>query len=310
MTELDAFEAYAEIYPDECLLLVDTIDTLSSGVPNAIRVFEKLRRKGYTPVGVRLDSGDLAFLSTHVAQMLDDAGFPDASIVLSNELDELIIREIKSQIAQEAAHSGLDADSIIRRLVYGVGTRLITSAGDSSLGGVYKLVGLQGDKGWQPAIKVSDDRGKTAIPGSKRAWRIYDTRGRATSDLMTLEDEDPEQTWQSARRPSSLTNDHEQPALTLRHPRERAIRRTLPAESISHIEPLLLNVMTDGRLVCDRPSIEQSRASRRADVARLDNGVRRLINPQPYHVSVSERLWALQEKLLSSLSSRRTDPSF
>ena len=310
MTELDAFEAYAEIYPDECLLLVDTIDTLSSGVPNAIRVFEKLRQKGYTPVGVRLDSGDLAFLSTHVAQMLDDAGFPDASIVLSNELDELIIREIKSQIAQEAAHSGLDADSIIRRLVYGVGTRLITSAGDSSLGGVYKLVGLQGDKGWQPAIKVSDDRGKTAIPGSKRAWRIYDTRGRATSDLMTLEDEDPEQTWQIARRQSGITNDHEQPALTLRHPRERAIRRTLPAESISHIEPLLLNVMTDGRLVCERPSIEQSRASRRADVARLDNGVRRLINPQPYHVSVSERLWALQEKLLSSLSSRRADPSF
>ena len=309
MTELDAFQAYAEVYPDECLLLVDTIDTLASGVPNAIRVFETLRQKGHTPVGVRLDSGDLAFLSTLVAKMLDDAGFPDASIVLSNELDELIIREIKSQIAQEAAHYGLDADSIIRRLVYGVGTRLITSAGDSSLGGVYKLVSLQGDPGWQPAIKVSEDPGKTAIPGSKRAWRIYDMRGRATADLLTLEDEDPEQDWQIARRQRGLTKGHDQLALTLRHPRERNKSRTLAAEQISHIEPLLLEVLANGRLVRERPSIEQSRASRRADVARLDNGVRRLINPQPYHVSVSESLWALQEQLLSSLSIPRAEPS-
>ena len=241
--------------------------------------------------------------------MLDDAGFPDASIVLSNELDELIIREIKSQIAQEAAHYGLDADSIIRRLVYGVGTRLITSAGDSSLGGVYKLVSLQGDPGWQPAIKVSEDPGKTAIPGSKRAWRIYDMRGRATADLLTLEDEDPEQDWQISRRQRGLNKGHDQVALTLRHPRERAKRRTLAAERISHIEPLLLDVLANGRLVRERPSIEQSRASRRADVARLDNGVRRLINPQPYHVSVSESLWALQEQLLSSLSIPRADPS-
>ena len=260
-------------------------------------------------MGVRLDSGDLAFLSTQVAQMLDDAGFPDASIVLSNELDELIIREIKSQIAQEAAHYGLDADRIIRRLVYGVGTRLITSKGDSSLGGVYKLVSLQGDPGWQPAIKISEDPGKTAIPGSKRAWRIYDMRGRATADLLTLEDEDPEQSWQIFRRQRGHTKEHDQLALTLRHPRERAKRRTLAAERISHIEPLLLDVLAKGRLVCERPSIEQSRASRRADVARLDNGVRRLINPQPYHVSVSESLWALQEQLLSSLSTRRNDPS-
>jgi len=309
MTELDAFQAYADIYPDECLLLVDTIDTLASGVPNAIRVFERLRQKGYAPVGVRLDSGDLAHLSMRVAQMLDDAGFPDASIVLSNELDELIIREIKLQIAQEAARGGLDADNIIRRLVYGVGTRLITSAGDSSLGGVYKLVGLRGEQGWRPAIKVSEDSGKTGIPGSKKVWRIYDARGRATADLLTLDDEDPAKNWKSDRQ-QFLNDRAPAPSLRLRHYHERSKRRTLPAEDISRVEPLLLDVLVDGRLVCERPTTEQIRAIRRADVANLDEGVRRLINPHFYHVSVSEKLWALQEHLLRSLSKGRVDPAF
>lgn len=307
MTELDAFTAYSEIYPDECLLLVDTIDTLASGVPNAIRVFEKLRKKGFAPVGVRLDSGDLAHLSMRVAQMLDSAGFPEASIVLSNELDELIIREIKLQIAQEAARSGLDADSIIGRLVYGVGTRLITSAGDSSLGGVYKLVELKGDLGWQPAIKVSDDPGKRAVPGSKRVWRFYDTRDRATADYLTRDEEDPAQELQADCRPRTSADGSAGPALQMFHPRERGKRRRLPAESISRIEPLLLDVLVDGRLVSERPTTEQIRAVRRGDVARLDEGVRRLINPHLYHVSISEKLWALQEQLLSSLSAGRVD---
>ena len=309
MTELDAFQAYADIYPDECLLLVDTIDTLASGVPNAIRVFEKLRQKGFSPLGVRLDSGDLAHLSMRVAQMLDDAGFPDASIVLSNELDELIIREIKFQITREAERGGLDADNIIRRLVYGVGTRLITSAGDSSLGGVYKLVGLQGDKGWRPAIKVSEDPGKTGIPGSKKVWRIYDARGRATTDLLTLDDEDPAKGRDSGRR-QLHKNRAPAPPLQLRHYHERTKRRTLPAKNISRIEPLLLDVLADGKLVCERPTTEQIRAIRRTDVASLDEGVRRLINPHFYHVSVSEKLWALQEHLLRSLSKGRVDPGF
>ncbi len=310
MTELDAFQAYAEIYPDECLLLVDTIDTLASGVPNAIRVFERLRQKGFAPVGVRLDSGDLAHLSTRVAQMLDDAGFPEASIVLSNELDELIIREIKLQIAQEAARGGLDADNIIRRLVYGVGTRLITSAGDSSLGGVYKLVGLQGEQGWQLAIKVSEDPGKTGIPGSKKVWRIYDARGRAIADLLTLDDEDPARDWKSDRRQQFPNDRVTDLPLQLRHPREQTKRRILPANNISRIESLLLDVLADGRLVCERPTTEQIRAIRRTDVAVLDEGVRRLINPHFYHVSVSEKLWALQEHLLRSLSTGRVDPGF
>ena len=291
MTELDAFQAYADVYPDECLLLVDTIDTLQSGVPNAIRVFERLRKKGYAPVGVRLDSGDLGCLSVQTARMLDDAGFSDASIVLSNDLDELRIEQIKRRIVQEAGRSGLDGERIVRRLVYGVGTRLITSAGDSSLGGVYKLVALQSDRGWQPAIKVSEEPLKTPIPGSKRVWRIYDERGLATADLLTLEDEEPAQS-----------------TLTLRHPWKRAKRRELAVEQIAHIEPLLVDVLVDGRLVCERADIEQIRTVRRADVERLNAGVRKLVNPDAYHVSVSERVWALKERLLRSLSRGRTGP--
>ena len=143
--ELAAFEAYADIYPDDCLLLVDTIDTLESGVPNAIRVFEDLKRKGHQPVGIRLDSGDLAHLSIKAAKMLNDAGFPEVSIVLSNDLDELVIWQIVTQIQEEAERYGVDPDSLIKRLVYGVGTKLITSGGDAALDGVYKLVAIQQD---------------------------------------------------------------------------------------------------------------------------------------------------------------------
>lgn len=307
-TELEAFQAYAEIYPDECLLLVDTIDTLASGVPNAIRVFEGLRRKGHSPVGVRLDSGNLAHLSTRVAQMLDDAGFPHASIVLSNKLDELTIHRIKLEIAEEAADNGLDADSIIRRLVYGVGTRLITSAGDSSLGGVYKLVGLEGDQGWQPAIKVSEDPGKTAIPGSKKVWRIYDDLGLATADLLTLDEEDPKGRWQKSCRQHSSADGLTGPRLQLFHPREPARLRSLPYRTVSKIEPLLTDVLSEGRPLRDTPSLEEIRIVRQADVAGLEKDVRRLIDPKEYHVSVSKKLSSLQEQLLRSLSSARANP--
>lgn len=286
LSELDAFRAYGDVYPDECLLLVDTIDTLESGVPNAIRVFEELRAQGYEPVGVRLDSGDLAYLSIQTAQMLDAAGFPQASIVLSNELDELVIWQIKTQIAQEAGRYGVDPDSVIRRLVYGVGTRLITSAGDSSLGGVYKLVAVETDSGWQPAIKVSENPLKTPNPGNKRVWRVYDARGQASADLLTLAHEAP-----SADAP-----------LTLRHPMDRTRQRSLRADEISRVEPLLVDVFQEGRLVYDRPDVEEIRARRVADVERLDPGVRRLINPHVYHVSLSEKLWDLKEELIASLA--------
>jgi len=288
MSELDAFRAYADVYPDDCLLLVDTIDTLHSGVPNAIRVFEELRSKGHKPVGIRLDSGDLAYLSIQAARMLNQAGFPDTSIVLSNDLDELTILQIITQIGQEAPRYGVDPDQLINRLVYGVGTRLITSWGEPALGGVYKLVAVHHQGRWIPAIKVSDSAAKTPNPGHKRAWRIYDRRGNATADLLSLDDEDP--------------RDMEQ--ITLRHPVEQAIYRTLNREEVANIEPLLVEVWVEGKLVYDLPSLEQIRQQRRADMDRLDPGVRRLVNPHIYHVSLTQRLWDLKQSLIRSAMDR------
>ena len=284
MSELDAFRAYADVYPDDCLLLVDTINSLESGIPNAIQVFEELRRRGHEPVGIRLDSGDLAYLSIQAARMLDEAGFPQASIVLSNDLDELFIMQIITQISREAPRYGVDADRLIGRLVYGVGTRLITSWGEPALGGVYKLVAVR-DKGeWQPAIKVSESAAKTPNPGHKRVWRIYDQRGKATADLLSLEGEDP----------------RSEARLVLHHPADHSRYRILERQGISKIEPLLVEVLREGRLVYDLPTLEQIREQRKADVRRLDPGVRRLVNPHIYHVSLTQRLWDLKQTLVRS----------
>lgn len=282
--ELGAFRAFADVYPDDCILLVDTVSTLESGVPNAIKVFEELRRRGHRPVGIRLDSGDLAYLSIQAAWLLDQAGFADTVIVLSNELDELVIWQIITQIQAEAPRYGVDPDQLIRRLVYGVGTRLITSQGQAALDGVYKLVAVHDQGAWVPAIKVSETPEKSLNPGQKHVWRIYDQRGRATADLLGLEDEDPGQL---------------QP-LVLHHPTERSSYRTLDPSSISAIEPLLVDVLRDGQRVYAQPSIEAMRQQRQADVERLDPGVRRLVNPHIYHVSLTERLWTLKQELIIS----------
>ncbi len=287
MSELDAFRAFAETYPDDCVLLVDTIDTLGSGIPNAIRVFEELRQKGHQPIGIRLDSGDLAHLSIQAARMLDAAGFPDATIVLSNELDELSIWQIMTQIGQEAARNGVDAERIVRRLSYGVGTRLITSAGDSALNGVYKLVALKGKGRWIPAMKLSDSPSKIPNPGDKRVWRLYDRRRKATADLLSTKDEAPEKMEK----------------ITLRHMTESSLQRGLYQKNLSEIEPLLKRVLQEGRLVYDWPSIEGIRAVRQADMERLDPGVKRLMNPHIYHVSLTERMWQLKQELITSMRS-------
>lgn len=280
--ELAAFRAYAEVYPDNCLLLVDTVDTLGSGVPNAITVFEELRRGGHRPVGIRLDSGDLAYLSIQAAKLLDAAGFPDTTIVLSNDLDELTIWQITTQIAEEAPRYGVDADALIRRLTYGVGTRLITSAGQGALDGVYKLVSVQTGAGWTPAIKISETVAKTITPGDKRVWRLYDARGKATADLLTLDDENPA----------------DQVALSLRHPSDHTKYRSVGQAELSQIEPLLVEVLREGRLVVELPDLSVLRARRQADVERLDPGVRRLVTPHIYHVSLSQRLWELKQVLI------------
>jgi nicotinate phosphoribosyltransferase len=284
MTELDAFRAYAEVYPDDCTLLVDTIDTLESGIPNAIKVFEELRQKGHRPLGVRLDSGDLAYLSIQAAKLLDAAGFEDVSIVLSNNLDELVIWQITTQISQEAPRYGIDAERLIRRLVYGVGTRLITSWGEPALGGVYKLVAVNDQGKWLPAIKISDSPSKTPNPGYKRVWRLYDRRGKATADLIGLEDEDPRHSEQ----------------IVLHHPTDHTKMRSLKLDQLSEIEPLLVEVLREGKLVYDLPTIDMMRARREADVERLDPGVRRIMYPHIYHVSLTQRLWDLKQALIEA----------
>lgn len=284
-SELDAFQAYADAYPDDCLLLIDTIDTLNSGLPNAIKVFENLRKKGHKPVGVRLDSGDLAHLSVMVAKELNAAGFPDASITLSNSIDELVLLQIIAQIREEAPHYGVEPTSVLERLVYGVGTRLITSAGDSSLDGVYKLVAIQKNDEWAPAMKISENAEKISNPGDKRAWRLYDNRNRAIVDLLSLADEKP-----------STADD-----LLVRHPSKYNTYRTLTSEDIDRVEALQIQVMKDGAVVCDLPTIDEMRQSRIADLDHLDPGVRRIVNPHIYHVSLTQKLWDLKQSIIQQM---------
>jgi len=280
--ELAAFEAYADVYPDDCLLLVDTIDTLESGVPNAIKVFEKLKRLGHRPIGIRLDSGDLAHLSIKAAKMLNDAGFPDVTIVLSNDLDELVIWQIITQIQEEAERYGVDPNKLIKRLAYGVGTSLITSAGDAALDGVYKLVAICQDEEWIPTLKISENIDKTLNPGNKRVWRVYDRRGNATADLIALFDEEiPDQS-----------------PLVLRHPTMASKQRSLTNTEIDHVEKLLVPVIQEGKIVSEMPGINKIQEMRDADINALDPGVRRLMNPHIYHVSLSQKLWNLKQDLI------------
>ncbi len=287
MNEYEAFQAFADLYPDDCILLVDTINTLESGIPNAIKVFENLEKKGHKPVGIRLDSGDLAYLSIMSAKMLNDAGFPNVNIVLSNELDEMNIWQIITQITEESPKYGLDPDSLIKRLTYGVGTRLITSAGDAALGGVYKLVAIKNGDSWHPTLKISESPEKIPNPGHKNLWRIYGKNNKATADLVSLKDEE-------------ILNSNE---LILHHPSNSNKQRILTKNQISGIEPLLKNIFTNGKLVYDFPSIDEIRETRENDLEKLDSGVKRLINPHLYHVSVTQELWDLKQDLISKMSS-------
>jgi nicotinate phosphoribosyltransferase len=204
--------------------------------------------------------------------------------VLSSNLDELHIWQIITQIQGEAPRYGVDPDHLVGRLMYGVGTRLITSWGEPALGGVYKLVAVRDGGEWIPAIKISEAAAKTPNPGHKQVWRVYDVRGKATADLLSLDDEDP----------------REMREVTLHHPTEHNVQRTLGHEDIREIESLLVDVLDEGTLVYDLPSIEEMRDQRKADIERLDPGVKRLINPHIYHVSLTERLWDLKQELIAS----------
>jgi nicotinate phosphoribosyltransferase len=281
--EIGAFRAFAELYPDECVLLVDTIDTLESGMPNAITVFEELRARGHEPLGIRLDSGDLAYLAVRAAAMLDAAGFPHASIVLSSDLDELAMWQIREQIAEEAPTYGVTAESVFERLMYGVGTRLVSSHGHPALGGVYKLVAIEAGGTSVPAIKVSDTPEKVPIPGRKHLWRIYDDRGLATADVISGADE--------TVAPGN--------AITIHHPHRANVARRLSRSEVHEVEEILEPAWDQGGRLDGNPDLDTMRQRRVDDLARLDPGVRRLVNPHRYHVSVTTSVKDLQDRLVS-----------
>jgi nicotinate phosphoribosyltransferase len=260
--ELTAFRAYAECFPDSCILLVDTYDTLTSGLPNAITVARELRAKGHEIAGVRLDSGDLAYLSKEARRMFDEAGFPQAKIVASNELDEYVI------------HSILEEGGRID--IYGVGTRLATCAGEGggALGGVYKLVRL----GDQPKLKVTSDIAKATLPDRKRVLRAVWPDGRFEMDILCLESEE--------LRPGDTVYDPTNPA------RHKAIPQGVVLEDLRQM------VMANGEILAPQPSLD-ALADRSADqLRRLPEGSLRLTNPHLYKVAMSGGLHALRTRLM------------
>ncbi len=270
--EIDAFRAYANIFPDSCLLLVDTYDTLKSGVPNAITVFRELKAAGHQPVGIRLDSGDLAYLSKKARILLDKAGFTEAKIFASSDIDEWLIRDMKLQ--------GAKVD------VWGVGTKLITSDGCPALGGVYKLAAEISDGIMIPKIKVSDNVGKITNPGYKKTVRIYDkTTNKAIADLIMLDEE---------------TIDESQP-LTIFHPVDTWKRMQV---TNFYTKELLVPVFIEGRQVYQSPSLMEIQAYARAELATLWDETKRLINPQEYKVDLSQKLFDLKQSLLHQWSAQ------
>ncbi len=266
-SEYDAFKAYAEEYPDACTLLVDTYNVLHSGVPNAIKVFDEvLAPMGKRPKGIRIDSGDIAYLSRKARKMLDDAGYPDCSIVASNSLDEYIIRDMLLQ--------GAKVDS------FGVGERLITSSSSPVLGGVYKLCAVEKDGKIIPKIKLSENVQKITTPGNKRVYRLYDREsGKAAADLITLASEtvddsspyelfDPDFTWKR----KTLTN--------------------YTAREL--LEPLFRK----GECVYKERNIEEIKSYCREQIDTLWDEVTRFENPHNYYVDLSQQLWDVKHELL------------
>lgn len=263
--ELSAFRAYADTFPTACLLLVDTYDTLRSGVPNAITVFRELRERGYEPMGIRLDSGDLAYLSKRARVMLDEAGFPQAKICASSDLDENVIRDLKMQ--------GCRIDT------WGVGTRLITSEDNPALGGVYKMAAEVVDGRMVPKIKLSDNPAKVTNPGYKKLFRLYGPDGMAIADLIALEEE---------------TLDETKP-LRIFDP-EHSYKNMLVEQFTAR--ELLVPVFREGRQVYTSPSVAEIRAYARRELDTMWDEYRRLMQPHIYKVDLSDRLYDLKKRLI------------
>jgi len=272
-SEYDAFYAYAKNYPGSCTLLVDTYNVLKSGVPNAIRVFnEVVVPAGFRPKGIRIDSGDITYLSKKCRKMLDEAGFPDCGIVASNSLDEYIIRDMIMQGAEITS--------------FGVGERLISSKSEPVFGGVYKLVAVEGEDGALiPKIKISENVAKITTPGFKQVYRLYSRENsKAIADLITLHEEtvddtkpleifDPEHTWK---------------------------RKTV---TDFYARPLLKPLFKKGKCVYESPTLEVLQEYCRMEVDGLWEEVKRFENPHTYYVDMSQKLWDLKHSLLESIKS-------
>lgn len=270
--EYTAFKTYADMYPDACILLVDTYDTLKSGIPHAIQVFKEMREAGITSkkYGIRLDSGDLAYLSKKARKMLDEAGFPDAIISASSDLDEYLINSLKNQGAAITS--------------WGVGTNLITSADNPAFGGVYKLAAIKkpSEKEFTAKIKISENPEKITNPGNKTIYRIYDNEtGKIKADLICLVGEtydtsedllifDPISTWKKS---------------------------LLPANSY-HLRELLVPIFINGQCVYNSPSTMEIKQHCEEELNTLWDENRRLVNPQTVHVDLSQKLFDLKHSLL------------
>lgn len=270
-TELDAFRAYARIYPDGCTFLVDTYNVLKSGVPNAIKVFnEEVVPKGFRPKGIRIDSGDITYLSKQARKMLDQDGFSDCQIIASNSLDEFIIRDILMQGAQ------VD--------LFGVGERLITAKSDPVFGGVYKLAAIEENGKIIPKIKLSENAGKITNPASKQVWRLFDRdSGKAIADLLTTDEEiidqnaayelfDPEYTWKK----KTVDN--------------------------FRAEKLLTRIFDRGVCVYENPDLRDIQSYCRQQIDTLWDEVKRFENPHKYYVDLSKPLWDIKDKLIKEYS--------
>ena len=267
-SEYEAFKTYCELYPTNATLLVDTYNTLKSGIPNAIRVFnEVLKPKGITKCGIRLDSGDIAYLTREARKMLDETGWETCKITVSNSLDEYLIRDLWNQDAK------IDA--------FGVGERLITAKSEPVFGGVYKLVAVEdGNGNVTPKIKISENVGKITVPHFKKVFRFYDREsGKAIADYLTVHDEtvddsgvleifDPDATWKR------------KPVYNFR------------------AKELMVPIYQGGKLVYQRPSLDEIKAYCAEQVDTLWDEYKRFENPQTYYVDLSQKLYDIRQELL------------
>ena len=273
--EYTAFKTYAEMYPDNCTLLVDTYDTLKSGVPNAIRVFQEFKDAGKPLIkyGIRLDSGDLAYLSKEARKMLDEAGFPEATICASNDLDEFLLHDLKMQ--------GAAIDS------WGVGTNLITSKDCPSFGGVYKLAAIQNEEGkFVPKIKISENTEKITNPGNKTIYRIYEkASGKIKADLICFADEviDPKQD------------------LLLFDPMD-TWKKTKLAGGTYTVREILLPIFKNGECLYKSPTLKEIAAYCREEKDTLWDETKRLFYPHRVYVDLSQKLYDVKQSLLDQMT--------